>query len=323
MILIVTLNPLLERRYTCINIQFGKTNRRGNLKLAAGGKGINVSRQLKSLGINSLNYIFSGGNNGKLFREILKNENLEFTSIPIKANTREAAVIISEEDRSITSVFTKDPDITSDEAEQFKLKLDKMIQNCEIVIFSGSSPSDSTDSIIPFGIELANKYDKVSVCDTYGKNLSRCIDASPTIVHNNISEIKESLSIDLKDEDSILDYLNILYNKNIKRVFLTDGEKTFYSSNFNYHYKITPPKIDYIDSTGCGDTFVAGIVYSWIRQDVFETSLKISTALAACNAKRFDVCNVKIEEAEDLLDKVQISSIGKKIKLIDDSPHEI
>ena len=66
-----------------------------------------------------------------------------------------------------------------------------MIQNCEIVIFSGSSPSNKTNSIIPYGIELANKYDKVSLVDTYrGLIFQNCIDAEPTIIHNNLSEIK-------------------------------------------------------------------------------------------------------------------------------------
>lgn len=323
MILIVTLNPLLERRYSSPKIQFGKNNRQGTLTLAAGGKGINVSRQLKNLSVKSFNFFFSGGSNGKLLREIIKNDGLEFSSLQTKSETREAAVIISEEDKTVTTVFANDPHITLEETNEFKLKLERMIQNCEVAIFSGSSPCAETDSIIPFGIKTANKYDKVSICDTYGRNLQECIDASPTIIHNNFSEIKESLSVDLKDENSVVDYLNTLYKKNIKRAFITNSDKTFYASNFNYSYKINPPKVDTIDSTGCGDSLVAGLVYGWINQDVFEKSLKFSTALAACNAKSFEVCNVKYEDAESLINDVKISSIGKKLKLIDDSPREI
>ncbi len=323
MILIVTLNPLLERRYSALKIQNGKAYRNGTLTLAAGGKGLNISRQLKELGLKSFNFIFSGGSNGKLLREILKAEGLEFSSIQTKSDTREAAIIISEEDKSLTTIFTSNPQVSSEDAEEFKIKLEKMIQNCEIVIFAGSSPSAETDSIIPFGIETANKYDKVSICDTYGRNLQQSIDASPTILHNNFTEIKESLSVVIEDENSAISFLNVLNKKNIKRAFLTNGDKTFYASNFNYLYKVEPLKVNSVDSTGCGDSFVAGLVYSWIRQDVFEKSLKFSTALAACNAKSFDVCNVKLADAEKLLDEVKISPIGKKVKLIDDSPHEI
>jgi 1-phosphofructokinase family hexose kinase len=323
MILVVTLNPLLERRFTCKKIISGKVNRDVKMVIAAGGKGINVSRQLKMLGVKSFNFIFSGGSNGKLLRDTLKNEGLDFSFVPTKTETREASVNISEEDKIMTSCFSHNPQISLTEVEEFKLKLEKMIQNCEIVIFSGSSPSDEANSIIPFGIDMANKYDKVSICDTYGKILQECIDASPTILHNNNLEINSSLGINLKTEDTIINFLTELYKKNIKRVYLTKGDKPFYASNFNYYYRIEPLHIESIDSTGSGDSFVAGLTYSWLKQDVFKESLKLSSALAGLNAGSFDVCRVKIEDALRLKEKVKIGHLGKKIKVIDDSPHEI
>ena len=323
MILIITLNPLLERRYSCEKIFAGEVNRNSRLTFSAGGKGINVSRQLKMLGKKSFNFIFSGGNNGKLLREVLKNEELEFSFVTTKSETREASVNISESDKIITSCFTKDPQILSAEVDEFKTKLEKMIQNCEMVIFSGSSPSVEADPIIPFGIELANRYDKVSICDTYGRNLLKCIEAAPTILHNNFSEIENSLSINLDSEDKIIEFLSSLYKKNIKRAYLTNGDKTFYASNFNYFFKISPLKISSIDSTGSGDSFVAGLTYSWLNQEIFEDSLKFATALAGINAESFDVCKVSGSDAEIRKDKVKVSPVGKKLKLIDDSPHEI
>jgi tagatose 6-phosphate kinase len=323
MVLIITLNPLLERRHTSHKIIQGQVNRNINLYNAAGGKGINVSRQLKVLGVKSYNFIFSGGNNGKRLRETLKHEGLEFSFISTKTETRESAIIISEKDKLITSCFSPDPQITLAEVDEFQVKLEKMIQNCEIVVFSGSSPSSETDSIIPFGIETAHKYDKISICDTYGRNLQKCIDSSPTILHNNFAEIFDSLSVDLKNEESIVSFLNDLYKKNIKRAYLTNGDKNFYASNFNYYYKIKPLKINGIDSTGSGDSFVAGLIYSWLKQDIFEESLRFTTALSGRNAESFDVCRVKPEDVIELQDNVEIFPIGKKIKLIDDSPHEI
>jgi 1-phosphofructokinase family hexose kinase len=323
MILIITLNPLLERRYSNKKIVAGQINRNSDLRISAGGKGINVSRQLKVLGIKSFNFIFLGGNNGKIFIETLKSEGLEFSFIPTKSGTREAAVIISELEKKVTSYFSKDPQISVKEVDEFKEKLDKMIQNCEIVVFSGSSPSIEADSIIPYGIKLANKYDKISICDTYGRNLQECLNSSPTIIHNNFNEIENSLAISLNDEESIISFLKDLSKQKVKRAYITNGEKTFYASNFDYFYKIKPLKINAIDSTGSGDCFVAGLIYSWLQQDVFENSLKFSTALAALNAKSFDVCKVQKEDAFKLQEEVVISPIGKKIKLIDDSPHEI
>ena len=192
-----------------------------------------------------------------------------------------------------------------------------MIQNCDVVIFSGSSPCDEADTIIPDGIELANKYDKVSVCDTYGKHLQSCIDAEPTIIHNNLYEITISLGKNLISETSIIDFLNYLYSKNIKRAFLTDGSNNFYASNFNYIYNIKPLEVQDIDSTGSGDCFVAGLIHSWINSDVFEDSIKYATSVAGLNAASFDVSNVNPEEAIKLKNRVEIFPVGKKTKTIE------
>lgn len=324
MILIITLNPLLERRFNFDTIKIGEVNRNPHsTSINPGGKGINISRQLKRFNVKSFNYFFSGGINGKLFRESLKEEGLEFSFVSTKSETRHAAIVTSETEKNVSSFFSEDPKITHNEVEEFKSKLDKMIQNCEILVLAGSSPCAETDSIFPYAIELANKYDKVSICDTYGRHLPICIDAAPTIIHNNYQEISNSLSINLNDEESVIDFLNLVYKKNVKRAYLTNGSNNFYASNFNYIYKIIPLQIQEIDPTGSGDCFVASIIYGWINSELFEESLKYSTAIAGLNAASFSIADVDLNEVIKLKDKVEVLPVGKKTKTIDDSPHEI
>ena len=195
-----------------------------------------------------------------------------------------------------------------------------MIQNCEIVIFSGSSPCEEADKIFPAGIEMANKYDKISICDTYGSHLENCYSASPGIVHNNVEEVVNSLHINLNDERDKLFFLDSLYGKGIKQVYLTDGDKNVYASNFDFHYKVSVPIVKGVDSTGSGDAFVAGIAYGWHNNFVFDEQVKFATALGAVNAQMFDVCNVPIDVARKLVESVEVHPIGKKIKTIDDTP---
>jgi fructose-1-phosphate kinase PfkB-like protein len=167
---------------------------------------------------------------------------------------------------------------------------------------------------------MANKMDKISVCDTYGNQLEECLDASPTIIHNNADEIRSSLGLTLKNENDFLSLLDVLYKKGIKQAFITDAEKPFYASNFDFHYRITVPKIDTIDSTGSGDAFTAGLIYSWHNKLKFEEQLRFATALGICNAKSPEVCDVSIEDAQSITEQIKIDSVGKKIKQINDLP---
>lgn len=316
MILTVTLNPLLEHRLTYKAFKVGTEHRFPKEEYKAGGKGINVSRQLNILSVNNLAFTFLGGNKGKMLKKLFMEEGINFTYISTHSECRECAVIIDETARTVTSCFGSNPTIFSNEADEFKLKLEKMIQNCDIVVFSGSSPCKETDQIFPFGIETANKFDKISICDTYGSHLRQCIESSPTIIHNNFKEIQESLKISLSSENEIIDTLNFLYSKNIKQAFLTDGTNPTYASNHDFHFKVTNPKVDTIDSTGSGDSFTAGIAYGWHHNLPFEETLILASALGAVNASRYDVCNVSINEANKLQGQFIVENLGKKMRLI-------
>ncbi len=320
MVLTVTLNPLLENRLYYDSIQLGASNRSMRQTFKAGGKGINVSRQLNHLGIQNIALTFLGGNNGKIMRRILTEEGVNFSAISTKSETRSATITIEVDTQRLTTFFKPNNPITEKEVNEFKSKLEKMIQNCSTVIFSGSSPCAETDEIFSFGIDLANQLDKTSILDTYGDHLQSTIDASPTILHNNISEIEKSFSIDLSTENNKVSFLHDLYKNGIKLAFLTDGANPTYASKFDFIYKIDSLTIDEVDPTGSGDAFVAGIAHGIEKGIVFDEFVKTASALGAANASKWDVCSSSFLEIKEYIQKVAVTSIGKKLKLIDDSP---
>lgn len=321
MVLTVTINPLLERRIKFDKIEIGKENRNGTEQLKVGGKGINVCRQLDKLGVDSLAFTLLGGENGKLIKELLFKENLKHTSIRTKSETRNNYIVLEENSSTITSYFAKNQIIEEDEVNEFKIKLEKIIQNCEIVVFSGSSPSVAADSIFPYGIQLANKYDKISICDTYGAHLLECIEQSPTIIHNNIEETENSLGKNLSSQKAVTDYFAFLYSKGIKQAYLTNGAKKGYVCNFDFVHSVETVELNQTgDPTGSGDAFTAGIVYGLSNDMTFEHTVKLASKLGALNAKSFDVCSVTKEELEDFNYNVNVTPIGKKMKILDVTP---
>lgn len=320
MILTVTLNPLLERRYSFLQVNFGKENRNGDRMLKAGGKGINVSRQLNKLGIQNIALTFTGGTNGKLFKDILRNEGISFADIQIEDEIRDAAIVLDESSKTLSTYFSKNFSITELEKKNFLAKMEKMISNCEMVIFCGSSPCKETDSIFAEGIDIANKLDKISICDTYGSHLKDCIEASPTIIHNNIDETETSLQSEMKNDSDKLSLLDHLYSKGIKQAFLTDNGNPFYISNFDFHFKVSVPEIPVYDATGSGDAFVAGVAYGWHNKLTFKQQIRFATALGVCNSRTFDTCTVEKTEAEEFEKLINLEPIGKRIKVINDSP---
>lgn len=320
MVLTVTLNPLLERRLIFDAITRGRVNRTCEEEFKAGGKGINISRQLNNLKIQNQALTFIGGNNGKIFRRILQDEKIDHAVVSMKNELRSAALILEKDKKLITSYFGPNSNPATTEINEFKSKLEKMMHNCSIVIFAGSSPSEAASEIFPFGIKIANEHDKISIVDTYGTGLQQCIDEAPTVIHNNLDEINKSLGIELKTETDKIDFLNYLYSKNVKLAFLTDGPNPVYASKYDFIYKIEFPKVNEIDSTGSGDAFVAGIAYGLEKNLVFDDFVMHAVSLGAVNAGKWDVCNSTLEGTESFMANIDITPIGKKMKIIDDSP---
>ena len=320
MVLTVTINPLLERRYYYPGINLSSVNRDGLVLLKAGGKGINVSRQLNKLNISNIALLFTGGTNGKLFRDSLRRERINFSDIRLKSEIRESAIIVNEATNEVYSFFGANSSVSTTEVNEFIIKMEKAIATCEIVVFSGSSPGNEADEIFSKGVEVANKLDKISICDTYGKPLQKCLNASPTIVHNNVEEIQKSLGLTLNNEADQIKLLEMLYARGVKQAYITNANKQFYASNFDFHYKVTLPEINAVDSTGSGDAFVAGVAYSWHNKLTFEQQLRLASALGACNAKSVEVCDIEMQEANSLVEKIQIEALGKRLKEINDTP---
>lgn len=319
MILTITLNPLLEKNLYFKKLS-GKNNRAYKQNYSAGGKGINISRQLNLLGIKNHSFIFLGGANGKKLRAKLEEEQIHFSVVSTKDETREATLVFDESKDELTTYFGPNSQISETEIEQFSSKLEKAILNSTTVIFSGSTQSIEVSKIIEKGIELCHKHDKISVLDTYGSNYAELIEQSSTILHNNIEELRTSLGLSLSTEKEKLELLDNFYEKNIKLAFITDGKNATYASKSDFHYKITNSNITEKNATGSGDAFLSGLIYGLEKSMVFKDFAKLASAFGTANAASWDVCKVELDEANSFVETTQLMEIGKKMKIINDDP---
>lgn len=320
MVLTVTLNPVLEHRFSVDKINIDSSNRSATDILTAGGKGINISRQLNMLRIDNLAITFAGGNNGKHLRRILAEEKINNVLISTKDETRFSINVREKNCGTVTAFFSPNSIVSSVEKKSFHEKFEKIVANATIVVFAGSSLSTEMDYFFSYAIDYANSLDKITVLDTYGNHLQSCINASPMIFHSNIKEVEESLKIDLSDDEKKIDFLKYLYSKGIKFSFLTDGKNPLFVSQYDFAFKILPPLIEEKDATGSGDAFVAGLIYGFEKSLIFQDTLKTAVSLGAVNASVYETCNISYEQIEKYFNNVKILSVGKKLKIIDDSP---
>ena len=88
MIYTVTLNPSIDYIVRLDKVLIGSVNRMDSDDKFAGGKGINVSRVLKRLGIDNKATGFIGGFTGKFITDTLEEEGISSRFVEVEEDTR-------------------------------------------------------------------------------------------------------------------------------------------------------------------------------------------------------------------------------------------
>ena len=103
MIVTVTLNPTLDKTLSVPALRPGEVHRARFLRQDIGGKGINVSRALRALGVESIPIGFLGGATGRAMREGLAAEGYDASFLEVPGETRQNLTLLDES----TGVYTK------------------------------------------------------------------------------------------------------------------------------------------------------------------------------------------------------------------------
>ncbi|TKJ45914.1 1-phosphofructokinase, partial [Candidatus Aerophobetes bacterium Ae_b3a] len=141
MILTVTLNPALDRVVNVASFRPGKVNliEKERIRIA-GGKGINVSRVVKTLGERTLATGWLGGSQGRIIKRNLDKENIDTDFVFIKEESRLNLTILDPVSDKKTHLVEEGPLISYPEIKNLKEKLKSLAGRANIVVFSGSIP---------------------------------------------------------------------------------------------------------------------------------------------------------------------------------------
>src|SRR6476619_118218 len=142
MIVTVTLNAAIDRTLTVPNFQRGQRHRASDGVTLAGGKGINVARALKALGVPVVATGLIGGSTGTRIVEQLTDEAILHDFVRIDGESRTSTAVVDIAGGTYTEINEWGPAVRADELEILLEKLQYLAQGAEMVVFAGSLPRD-------------------------------------------------------------------------------------------------------------------------------------------------------------------------------------
>jgi 1-phosphofructokinase family hexose kinase len=281
----VTLNPAIDKVFFINELKRNITNRIKDNIDSIGGKGTHVSINLKVLGMASRAFGICYGRTGRQIIKILEEyvSPLHFIHHPQK-NSRTNYVIIED---SGDNILIAEKGISLSERDIRDL-LDLMqretgIGDCLVLAGDASNaPSDIHNRIIN---ELEAKKLRVFL-DSSGKALKEGLSFSPFLIKPNLDELSFLCGRELSnDTDDIIDAIKSLSHYNIKVIAVSLGKNGSILYNEKGIYQARPPDVRAVSTTGCGDCFLAGLLYGYEKGLSTEETLRIATGASSAKAE--------------------------------------
>ena len=309
MILTVTLNAAIDKRYVVENYQVGEVNRVKECAYVAGGKGLNVSKTATIAGADVLATGFVGGHAGAYITEAVEKQGVATDFIQVKGESRSCINIYDTVNKTQTEFLEPGVVVSEEEQRAFYLKFDQLLAKCDVVAMSGSVPKGIGTDMYPKLVEMAKAAGKKIIVDTSGALLEEVVKAKPNMIKPNIDEIRLLTGKQIIDRDELIEAGIELQKSGIERVVISlgaDGSLMFVEEGV---YQAIVPKIDAVNTVGCGDCMTAGFAISFERGMSPEEALRFASATSAASAMREETGYFVTEDMESLFDKIEIKKL--------------
>ena len=305
MILVVTLNPSLDRRYFIQGFEKGKAYKAEDIQYTPGGKGLNVAKVIRSFNEPVMVTGFLGGRNGSHVEEMLDNMNICHNFIPIKEETRSSLTILSD-DGNPTEVLEKSPSISGEEVLEFYELYRDMIRDSKIICAFGSLPRGLPTDVYRDLIIMANEQDKKFFLDTKGEALKIGIEASPFLVKLNRDGLESIIGCVLTSQEDIIKANRYILENGVEIIIISLEKAGYIVFYDGYLYRVKVPNIKIVNPVGSGDSMIAGFAISLLRNYDFEYLLKVAAACAIANAMEVEAGKVDMYNMKKIMNDIDI-----------------
>jgi 1-phosphofructokinase family hexose kinase len=284
MIYTLTLNPAIDRELTVAEVEFDAVLSAVKSQVDFGGKGFNVSRLLKSMGMPSTALGFVGGRTGERLRYGLEALDIQTNFVWISGETRTNISIVTERHDHYIKVNEKGPLV--DEAKQRELlgKIASIAGPGDWWVLAGSLPPGVPDSFYAQIIAILNEHQAVSILDTTGESLRLGCEAKPFLIKPNAEETQKLTGLPIDTTSQIAIASTGLLKMGAQNVVISLGKKGALLQTVDCTWWIHSPKIKEKNPIGAGDSMVGGLVWALSQGYSLKESLGWGAASGAATA---------------------------------------
>lgn len=284
MIYTLTLNPAIDRELTVAEVQFDAVLSALKSQVDFGGKGFNVSRLLRSLGMPSTALGFIGGRTGDRLKHGLQALDIGTDFVSITSETRTNISIVTEKHDHYIKVNEKGPLVDESKQRELLDKIASIAAAGDWWVLAGSLPPGVPDSFYAQIITILNEHQAISILDTTGESLRQGCEAKPFLVKPNAEETQKLTRLPVDTIPQIAVAAEELRKMGAQNVVISMGKKGAFLQTPEGSWLVHSPKIKEKNPIGAGDSMVGGLVWALSQGYALKESLGWGAASGAATA---------------------------------------
>ncbi|NEW08399.1 1-phosphofructokinase [Paenibacillus sp. SYP-B3998] len=309
MITTVTLNAAIDKTYYVKQFGLGDVQRVTRQIAEPGGKGNNVAKVIRLLGGDVTASGFAAGSSGSFIEGSLMERGIQTSFVRVPGESRVCLNIIDESNGTSTELLEQGPDINAAQIIEIKETLHRLALQSSVVVLSGSLPPGAPAQLYAELIGIIQSTNARAFLDTSGAALSSGLQAKPHFVKPNEQELAQWLGRDRLDEAEWPAAAEKLASEGIAQVCVTLGSRGAIAFIDGEGYQIIPPKIQAVNTVGCGDSFVAGMAFAEERGADPAEKLRIASAAAAANAMSDKAGHIDYQLFQEYVKQVKVIAL--------------
>lgn len=306
MILTVTPNPAIDYTVRVDTLEIGRRSKYRDPVFDSSGKGVNVSRMVRRLGMSTLALGFAGGPTGDLLRQGLDREGVPHDLVPVAGLTRVNITVLSGPDGAATHLHGPGARVEPGQVAQLLSRVAVHLSRAKLLVISGSLPPGLAPASIVELLTLARRGGVPSIVDIEGDLLTAVMASGPDLVKPNLSEAGAYLKRSLSGVDDAVSAAKEFVARGAKTAVITLRGDGAVGASGGRVWQAIPPRDPVIRAIGAGDSFAAGLAVELARGSALPDALRTAAAAGAATALHSGTGLGSADETARLRDRTEV-----------------
>lgn len=282
MVTTVTLNPALDYVMRLSALVPGAVNRASEVSLMPGGKGINVSAVLHTLGAETRALGFTAGFTGAALEDALARQGIPAAMIRLPQGLSRINVKLKAGEES--EINAPGPAVPPAAQEELLAALAALPQG-ETLVLAGSIPPSLPKTLYAQILARLEGRGVDAVVDAEGPLLAQTLPHRPFLVKPNRAELAAFLQKTVDSEAALQEGAARLQQLGARNVLVSlAGDGALLLDETRRYRRVAAPKGRVKNSVGAGDSMVAGFLAGWQKSRDYGEALRLGTAAGSATA---------------------------------------